>query len=588
MLKEAVYHRPGECWAYGYDPHTVHLRLRTSKGDRLAVQVLYGDKCTPWAHMLKAEMKHLSSDELFDYWQAEVHPPYGRLSYGFVLIEGSERVWYTERGFHQSEPKEHLGLFEFPFLHPIDVHTPPEWVKESVFYQIFPERFANGDTDNDPGQTERWGGKPSYTNFFGGDLQGVRDHLDHLTELGVNAIYFTPIFESPTNHKYDTRDYYRVDPHFGTTDTLRDLVKDCHAKGIRVILDGVFNHSGITFPFFQDVLEKGPDSKYYDWFHIQEWPLQVNDGIPTYRTFAFERTMPKLNTANPEVKDYLLKLGRYWIEETDIDGWRLDVANEVDHAFWRDFRQAVKEVKADAYILGEVWHDGMMWLLGEQFDGVMNYPLCDAVLDFFVFGHDDAYSFAAKIGGYLARYPKQVTESLFNHLDTHDTARLLTLCKGDIRKMKLAVVFQFTYIGAPSIYYGDEIGLAGEFDPDNRRPMIWERERQNRELYDFYRTLAVLRRSHSALFNGEFRIRSAERDSNVLVYERQHGCEHLIVAMNRGSEQADVHVSWGSMRWHDVFGSEETQPIDRPSQHTLGAYEFRVWLNQEQDTCRTN
>lgn len=579
MLKEAVYHRPGECWAYGYDPHTVHLRLRTRRGELLTIQVLSGDKCKPWDHMQMAEMKPLSSDELFDYWQAEIHPPYGRLAYGFLLTEGGESVWFTEKGFHKSPPTEHLGLFEFPYLHPVDVHSPPEWVKESVVYQIFPERFANGDASNDPKQTEIWGSKPEYNNFFGGDLQGVREHLDHLTELGVNAIYFTPIFESPTNHKYDTQDYFRVDPHFGTTETLRDLVKDCHDRGIRVILDGVFNHAGFTFPYFQDVLEKGSESRYYDWFHVQEWPLQVNDGIPTYRTFAFERTMPKLNTAHPEVRDYFLKLGRYWIEETDIDGWRLDVANEVDHAFWRDFRKAVKEVKPDAYILGEVWHDGMRWLIGDQFDGVMNYPLCNAILDFFVFGHDDAYSFTAKVGGYLARYPQQVTEASFNHLDTHDTVRLLTLCRDDIRRMKLALTFQLTHSGAPSIYYGDEIGLAGEFDPDNRRTMIWDPEKQNRELFEFYRTMIALRRKHTALFNGSFRIQRAEKGSSVLVYERQHGEEHLIVAMNTGSEQVDIQVSFAAGRWLDVFSDGEIQLSAGTCQQILNAYEFKVWLN---------
>lgn len=580
MLREAVYHRPGDCWAYGYDHQTVHLRLRTKRGEQLKIEVLYGDKCKPWNHMQKVEMKHLSSDELFDYWHAEVCPPYGRLSYGFLITEGTESIWYTEKGFHKDSPKEHLGLFEFPYLHPVDVHMPPDWVKESVFYQIFPERFANGDHSNDPEKTEEWGGKPEYHNFFGGDLQGVRDHLDHLSELGVNVIYFTPIFESPTNHKYDTQDYYRIDPHFGTKETLKDLVKDCHDRGIRVMLDGVFNHSGFTFPFFQDVVEKGKESKYYDWFHIQEWPLQVIDGTPTYKTFAFERTMPKLNTANPEVRDYFLQLGRYWIEETDIDGWRLDVANEVDHTFWRDFRKVVKEVKPDAHVLGEVWHDGMMWLLGEQFDSVMNYPLCNAILDFFVFGHDDAYSFAAKVGGYLARYPKQVTEASFNHLDTHDTVRLLTLCKDDVRIMKLAATFQLTHIGAPCIYYGDEIGLAGEFDPDNRRPMIWDTEQQNRDLFDFYRKMISLRRKHPNLFNGEFRILSAEKGSSLLVYERQHEDEQLIVVMNTSSEQASVKVTFPEGQWFDVLSGEVKQVTDGVYQQVLDSYEFRVWFNR--------
>ncbi|GIQ62169.1 hypothetical protein PACILC2_07370 [Paenibacillus cisolokensis] len=216
------------------------------------------------------------------------------------------------------------------------------------------------------------------------------DRLDYLTELGVNAIYFTPVFEATTNHKYDTSDYFRVDPHFGTNETLKTLVRECHARGIRVLLDAVFNHSGRQFAPFVDVIEKGEESLYKDWFHVRKWPLRIEDGVPTYETFAFEPIMPKLNTSNPEVRDYLLKVASYWMDEIGIDGWRLDVANEVDHQFWREFRQTVKKANPDAYILGEIMHDAMPWLQGDQFDAVMNYPFTNTVIDFSLRGKSTA------------------------------------------------------------------------------------------------------------------------------------------------------------------------------------------------------
>ncbi|MEK4512394.1 glycoside hydrolase family 13 protein [Paenibacillus anaericanus] len=587
MLLEAIYHRPKGCWSYGYDDQTIHLRIRTKRNDVAEVQVLFGDKCAPWADMQIAQMGVIASDERFDYWQATVHPPYGRLQYGFQLLSGEEQLWFTEKGIHDNPPTEHLGLFEFPFLHAIDIHKPPAWVNEGIFYQIFPDRFANGDTSNDPVTVEQWGSKPTYTSFNGGDLQGVINSLDYLSELGITVIYFNPIFEAPANHKYDTGDYLKIDPHFGDKETLKTLVKACHERGIRVILDGVFNHSGVTFNRYLDVVEKGTESLYYDWFHINEWPLEVKEGIPTYKTFAFEATMPKLNTANSEVKQYFLNVGRYWIEECDIDGWRLDVANEVDHQFWREFRQVVKNAKPDAYILGEVWHDGMAWLEGDQFDGVMNYPVANAILDFMVFHNMDAFTFAAGIGGYLARYPQQVNEAAFNHLDSHDTVRLLTLCKDNKEMMKLAVAFQFTFIGAPSIYYGDEIGLSGHFDPDNRRCMEWELAKQDKDLLLFYKSLIALRKAHPALRKGTFRALTAEKDSSLLVYERAEGDDRLIIIMNAGKEDVAVSLSLPIGEWRDVFSDEIVNEAPSIFQEQLSSYDFRI-LSSCKLESRTN
>jgi cyclomaltodextrinase len=382
LLLEAVYHRPKLNWAYARDKRTLEIRLRTKKDDVEKTSLVAGDKYA-WSDTREVlPMQRFATDQAFDYWQLSITPPFRRLRYAFQLTDANENVWLTEQGFQQTEPDDNFNFFDFPYINPVDIFQPPAWVKDAVFYQIFPERFANGNPGNDPEDVHPWGDKPMQSNYFGGDIQGVIDHLDYLSELGINAIYFTPLFQAMTNHKYDTADYMSVDAHFGTNDTLKALVRACHSRGIRVLLDAVFNHSGKTFPPFLDAMERGPDSPYADWFHVREWPLRIKDGIPTYDTFAFEPHMPKLNTEHPEVKKYLLDVARYWIEEIDIDGWRLDVANEVDHAFWREFRQVVKAAKPEAYILGEIWHDSIMWLQGDQFDAVMNYPFTNAVLDF--------------------------------------------------------------------------------------------------------------------------------------------------------------------------------------------------------------
>ncbi|NHW37226.1 alpha amylase N-terminal ig-like domain-containing protein [Paenibacillus aceris] len=548
MVIEAVYHRPKLNWSYAYDEKTVHVRIRTKRNDVNQVFVHAGDKYAWERTASYVKMRLLTNDASFDYWEAAIQPPYRRLRYGFRLESGKERLWLTEQGFQRKEPIDSAGMFEYPFLNPADILKPPSWVKDAVFYQIFPERFANGDSAINPPQVESWGAQPTATNFFGGDLLGVMQHLNHLVELGVTAIYFTPLFEATTNHKYDTRDYLKVDPQFGTNETLKQLVEACHQRGIRVLLDAVFNHCGKTFLPFIDVMEKGADSPYADWFHIKEWPLRVKDGIPTYETFAFEPIMPKLNTENEEVKAYLLEVAEFWIREIGIDGWRLDVANEVDHRFWRSFRDKVKRMNPDAYILGEIWHDAMMWLQGDQFDAVMNYPFTTAVLDFVTTGKLDGAGFADAVGAQLASYPQQANEAAFNLLDSHDTPRLLTQCDGDKRRMKLAALLQFTFPGTPCIYYGDEVGMSGGGDPDCRRCMVWDASLQDRDLFEFYRRLIALRKSSEALRTGALRFLHAKPGDARLVFERVNENEQLLIFVNASRRSAQLSVNAGAAR----------------------------------------
>jgi glycosidase len=576
MLLEAVYHRPKLNWAYAYDEQTIQLRLRTKRDDVKKVFALVGDKYAWDRTADTVSMVKWMSDTMFDYWQIAVVPPFRRLRYGFMLQSGKDIIWMTEKGFQPDKPVDANALFDFPFINPADVFAPPEWVKEAVFYQIFPERFANGDTSNDPDNIEPWGGMPTPKNFFGGDLQGVIDHLDHLTELGINAIYFNPLFEASTNHKYDTKDYLKVDPHFGTNEKLKELVDLCHERGIRVVLDAVFNHSGSQFPPFVDVLEKGAASPYAEWFHVREFPLEVRDNIPTYDTFGFEPIMPKLNTEHPEVIKYLLEVARYWVEEIGIDGWRLDVANEVDHQFWRAFRNVVKQVNPDAYILGEIFHDSLMWLQGDQFDAVMNYPFTGVVLDFVAKQQIDGAGFANAIGAQLASYPQQVNEVAFNLLGSHDTERLLTACGSDKRLMKLATLLQFSFAGTPCVYYGDEIGLDGEHDPGCRKCMEWDESKQDRDLFGYFQQIIALRKQHKALQTGELRFLYAKPDDMALAFERKNENEHFVIVVNVGKRPRTIGLSLEESHWTDTLTGEQLTADKGKLSIKLPAYGYRV------------
>jgi len=540
LLKEAIYHRPKQNFAYAYDKETVHIRIRTKKDDLTRVRLQHGDPYywteDGWQYQFE-DMEKSGSDDLFDYWFIAIKPPHRRLRYGFELSDEKETVYFTEKGYYEEPPGETNDHFSFPFLNPIDVFDAPDWVRNTVWYQIFPERFANGDPSIDPEGALPWGStEPEFDNFFGGDFEGVIKHLDYLVELGINGIYFTPIFKARSNHKYDTIDYMEIDPQFGDKETFRRLVKECHNRGIRVMLDAVFNHSGYYFEPFQDLLQKGEQSQYKDWFHVREFPIQ-EEPIPSYDTFAYVSSMPKLNTEHPEVRNYLLDVGRYWIEEFDIDGWRLDVANEVDHAFWRDFRKVVKEAKEDAYILGEIWHDSMPWLQGDQFDAVMNYPFTSGVLQFFADQNISATAFSNKITNVLQLYPENVNEVSFNLLDSHDTSRILSLANENKDVVKLIYLFQLSFIGTPCIYYGDEIGMTGIGDPGCRECMIWDEEKQDSDLFSYIQKLLRLRKEVPAFGNdGAFRFVKTDDKENTIMYEKENEHGKLLFVLNNSNK----------------------------------------------------
>lgn len=546
MLKEAIYHRPKNNFAYAYDEHNLSIVLQTKKNDVSEVNLHAGDpyewKDAKWIRRVMP-MKKTGSSSLFDYWSITVAPEFKRLRYGFECKNEKRTCFYTARGFNETAPEDISYYFCFPYMNKEDIFQAPEWVKDTIWYQIFPERFANGDASINPPNTLAWGSaEPEVDNFFGGDFQGVIDHLDYLVDLGINGIYFTPFFKAYSNHKYDTIDYMEIDPQFGDKETFRLLVDACHERGIKVMLDAVFNHSGYYFEAFQDVLQHQEHSPYKDWFHIREFPV-ITEPMPNYETFAFTNQMPKLNTGNPEVKKYLLEVAKYWIEEFNIDGWRLDVANEVDHTFWREFRSVVKEAKADVYILGEIWHDSMPWLQGDQFDAVMNYPFTNNTIDFFSHQKITAQQFVESIDELNHMYPLNVGEVAFNLLGSHDTPRILTVAEEKLERVKLMFLFKLSFPGTPCIYYGDEIAMSGGQDPSCRACMEWDETKQNKAFLQFTKNVIALRKQHPVIANaGEFRFIAYDNEAGYVMYERISEEKRFIFVINNTAKQITIDI----------------------------------------------
>lgn len=519
MNKTAIYHRPESEFAYLYTEETIHIRLRVARDDIQSVALIYGDpymfvKRDDESEMVwdyqEVEMKHGLSTAESDFYVTEVGVPHKRMDYLFVITDyDGEKVVYSDSGILPYQVKlltKKYAAFRMPFFHEVDRFKAPEWVKNTVWYQIFPERFANGNPAINPVGVKEWDPteSPNRQDLYGGDLQGVIDHLDHLTDLGVNGIYFTPVFQAYSNHKYDTEDYLKIDQYFGDLEVFKTLVKEAHQRGIKVMLDAVFNHIGDTSPQWQDVLKHQENSKYADWFHVNQWPatytptedFEVSEAA-TYDTFAFTPHMPKLNTANPEVQEYLLNIAEYWIKECDIDAWRLDVADEVDHAFWKKFRTTCDAAKDDFYILGEVWHSAQPWLVGDEFSAVMNYAYTNAIIDTFVKEELSLEQMVSAINAQLMLYRKQTNQVMFNILDSHDTPRLLTQAKGSKDLVKQVQAFMYLQPGVPCIYYGDEYGLDGGADPDCRKCMPWTEEHQDLEMFAFFKDLVAFRREYA-------------------------------------------------------------------------------------------
>lgn len=529
----AIHHIP---WLE--DRHTlsdgrVCIRLTTAANEFDAVTLRHAfhyAEGEPFAHATDIPMERMWRDENREVWQVVFAPRDPRIVYAFILRAGDVTLLHDADGT-RAVPENPAWVSGFHYAHAYPAKEKPQWARGCVGYQIFPDRFRRVDV---PGEeaVEPWGSKRVANEYrFGGNLKGILEAVPYLAELGVGVVYMTPIFLSDTSHRYNTFDYYQIDPLLGSLEDLRNLADALHARNIRIVLDGVFNHCGLGFAPFRDAMEKGKASEYYDWFFFgAQYPCG-------YMTFGEKWAyMPKLNMQNEACAAYFLDVGRYWLREAHVDGWRLDVSPEVYPDFWRQFRRAVLQTKPDAIMIAECWHDSREWCtVGDMFDGTMHYVLSEAIWKFFAERRWSLAEFDAGVNRAMMLYPQEVQNSMWNFLSSHDTARMLTRCGGRVKAMRAAVFFQMTHPGVPVIYYGDELAMRGGPDPDCRRSMTWDKVDGNAMLA-YYKRLTHMRGESEVLREGTLRTWEVGEDG-LYAYLRQTERETVLCALNT-SERA--------------------------------------------------
>lgn len=533
MELESITHRSAvnECYALNKDELVIAIRtgydvdhVYICYGDPFSAGIMGGNE--KWS----GEREEINEYQRLPYqklWTAIVKPEFHRCKYYFELWSFGEVIYYFEDGCYTKERMEIPGrkeqCFFFPWMNPSDVNVTPDWVGDTIWYQIFPDRFCNGDSSRNLKHTKPWKCETVHLeDIYGGDLRGIRNQISYLKDLGITGIYLTPIFASDSNHKYDTTDYYCIDEAFGDEEELRLLVQEAHEAGIRIMLDAVFNHSGVKFAPWRDVLDKGQESEYFDWFFVHQYPFDVRDYSTRdgkYDSFAFHSRMPKLNTNHPAVIDYFRKLCAHWLTDWNIDGIRFDVGNEVSHTFLKELRKSLKQINPDVYLLGEIWHDSIGWLMGDEYDSVMNYPFEQTINDFFIDKKRTTWDLEYGITRCYNLYMKQTNRVLFNLLDSHDTERLIKRT-GSLGKFYQQLAILFTMEGSPCIYYGTEIAMPGNVDPDCRRCMPWEEIREGKFYHEirYMKQLVQIRKNYSACKSSEIVWFQDERNLRIVHY----------------------------------------------------------------------
>ncbi len=557
MNLAAIYHRTSNQYCYPSNEEELIVNIKTGydvervflyHGDPYEAGIMGGEG--RWTGV-REEIVYKKRLEHQLWWTTTLRPRYRRNKYYFELQGKTETVYYFEDGFYTKEEMDRSGkelsYFIFPWMNSVDINRPPAWVNDTIWYQIFPERFCKGDPSIDPDGVKEWKCEKitGYNDHYGGDLKGILDKLDYFKDLGINGLYLTPVFEADSNHKYNTRNYRKVDPHFGTNELLRKLSDEAHKRGIRIMLDGVFNHTGTDIFFWKDVLAKGRDSEYFDWYMINTWPIEqgrdTRDG--RYYSFAFEESMPKLNTNHPGVRKYLLDTVAFWITEFDIDGLRLDVGNEVSHLFLKELRSMTAEMKPDFYLLGEIWHDAIEWLKGDEYDSVMNYPLSTVISNFWVYPEWKKIRFEQGVNQSFTTYMQQNNDVMFNLLDSHDTNRLIDKV-GDIDIFYQQLAVLYTMPGSPCIFYGTEIAMEGGHDPDCRRCMPWDEIGTGKydERIGEIKKLIALRRTEAPARSRNFHFPNEYEEDRLVEYIKLSDKDRSIkVLLNCSKESVVLH-----------------------------------------------
>ena len=522
MNYAAIRHESTQDYCFCLQPGKFLFRLQTGKDDLRSVTLHSRDKYLPLKikDTRKATKMHrVASDGLRDYYEVTLEFQVVCLRYCFELedMQGN-RVFFSNTGFTSSIPEDTERLFDCPqTLREEECFHTPAWAANKVVYQIFPSRFAS----HKPVPDRLWHKAPiGPKDDLGGSLRGIIQRLSHIRDLGADVLYLTPIFYSHSTHKYDSIDYSRIDPSFGTEEDLTELVEKAHALGLRVILDGVFNHTSPEFFAFADLCKNGASSPYKDWYYVNDFPVRRLPGLHNYKCFGYFWGMPKLNLQCPAAAEYFTEVALHWLRRTGADGWRLDVADEISHHFWRNFRKAVKAEFPEALIVGEIWHHAPDFLQGDQWDSVMNYPFYRSLLDY-VTGSGTASALLGTLGFQRGNVHAAAYPLLWNLIGSHDTARICHLCREDKNRHKLAAAIQLLTPGMPMIYYGDEVGMTGAKDPDCRRGMLWDEKRQDADMLSWYRGLLQLRKEVPALTQGRILSQYADDDAGLIRITRQ-------------------------------------------------------------------
>lgn len=524
MNPATIFHRPRSEYAFALDDTHYVFRLRTGKHEAQRCDFYYADRAimTPELEFFRLPMVKFREDRYFDWYEVRLETGFERIAYYFQLFDGEDSLCYFGDCYELAGTPTRADYFQLPFNHRADRLSVPPWTKDAIVYNIFPDSFADGKRTI----------SGSSGAGLGGTIRGITENLDYIASMGFNCIYLNPVFLAESYHRYDTLDYYRIDPHMGTEADLKELVTAAHASGIRVILDGVFNHISSSHFLFRDVLQHGNRSDYYSCFYqLPDEPQLPNPGeAPAYTCFSYVPNMPKTNTADPYLTQYFCDVGTYWIREFDIDGWRLDVANELDDGFLRSFRRAVKAAKPDAIIVGEVWENAAHYLNGDMLDSAMNYDFRRYCRRFFAEEAVDAETFDANISTLLLRYHESALYAQLNLLDSHDVSRYLSLCDQDTDKMELSILLQMTFPGMPCVFYGNEKGLWGISESEYRQAMPWQ---QHHPLEAVYRKLIALRKAHPTLRHGGFRTEWVSE--KAYAYSRTWESKKITITMNLGT-----------------------------------------------------
>lgn len=548
MDKRSVLHIPLSQYAFAESEYGLTIRLRVKKGDLSECLLFYADrvcKKTP-VEFTKVSMYVCGEDEYFEYYEAKVESPYNRICYYFKLVKGEEWIYYYADRFTRELADFYMdghivdgrsAYYQYPFILKNEIPDVPEWFKTARVYNIFPDSFASGRRALEKGAEEVYLEDGQICRArHGGTIKGITENLDYIQEMGFTCIYLNPIFPGGEYHKYDVLDYYHIDPCMGTEEDFRELVEKLHERGMKIIIDGVFNHCSWEFFAFEDVVKRGRDSRYCKWFYKLEFPVkkpESQEEIPGYACFAYERKMPKLNTTAKEVQMYFADVGAYWVREYHVDGWRLDVANEIDRNFWRSFRAAVKKENPHAVLIGEVWENAETWLRGDAFDSVMNYDFRRICKEYLAAEKPDALKASYQFEQMRLRYPTNIVNGQLNLLDSHDVPRFLSLCGGNPARWRLACILLMLMPGVPSLFYGDEQEIMGITEEEYRQGMKWEARGSQ---CGFVAELSQIRKQYIDS-KTDYQPKWQLIDGSLFAFGRKNEKGELVVCVNAGEEK---------------------------------------------------